>query len=125
MEKVGLEIIEEPDRLLNLKYYYPEYYSDSLIYNKMKDTLFLNKLINYLKKDFKNINEKICTYKINMNSIYLKTYKSYGYQGDLNPDKVYCITLCKDNDCLDVYMIKNNDDLYFFIIKQNILIGHP
>jgi len=125
IERIGVEIINEPDRILNLNKYYPEHYSDSIIYNKMKDSSYLLNFNNYLKTEFNVKNSGISIYKVSVDSCYLRMFKKSGYQYNLNPENIYSITICKKNDCIDLMMIKQNNSLYFFIIKKNILSGYP
>lgn len=125
MERIGLDIINEPDRLLKLEIYYPEYYIDSILFKDIKDTIYLKGLRNYMKNEFSKKALDIEIYKVYTHRGYLKIYKKAGYKYELHPDSIYCITLCKDNDCIDLRFIKSNGNYYFFDIGKNILNPHP
>jgi len=125
MERIGIEIINEPDRLLNLSYYYPDYYSDSLVYMRIKDTIYLKGLRNYMKNEFSKKAIDIEFYKVYTDKGYLKIYKKAGYKYELHPDSIYCITMCKDNDCIDLTLLKYNGQYYIFDIMKSILNPHP
>ena len=44
LKDIGLKIIKQPELLLDLKSNFPEYYSDSLIFDEMKESNYLNRV---------------------------------------------------------------------------------
>ena len=120
IHSIGMEIINDPDRILNLQYYYPGHYSDSLIFSGMKDTTNLKRLRDLIKNEFNHIDIKVKTFKAGTSKVYLSRYKEFGYNNELNPDNVYCYVFQKGEYCLSFYVIKINYNFYLFHILYGI-----
>jgi len=120
LHSIGMEIINDPDRILNLKYYYPGHYSDSLIFNSMKDTTNLKRLRDLIKNDFNHIDSKVKTFIAGQHKGSLSRYKDFGYKNELKPENVYCYVFQKGDYCLEFNVIKINYNFYLFHIIYGI-----
>ncbi len=118
LKEIGLKIIEKPELLLDLKSNFPEYYSDSLIYDKMKESNYLNNLIYEINK-FKNIKSNIKALRLGTFQEYLDHYKKAGYKYDLSPDNIYAFFMLKNDIGIGFYfLIKDNKYIIFYIKKD-------
>ena len=50
LEDLAFSILKNPERLYNLQNYYPNYFNEDYIDNRMRDSAYLSKLINEMKK---------------------------------------------------------------------------
>jgi len=99
LKDIGLKIIKQPELLLDLKSNFPEYYSDSLIFDEMKESNYLNNLIAEIN-NFKKI-------------------KSNKY--DLSPDNIYAFFMLKNDIGIGIgfyFLIKDNKYIIFYIKKD-------
>jgi len=122
LKEIGLKILQQPEILLDLKNNFPEYYSDSLILDKMKDKYFLKDLINEIK-EFNKYETNVEIFRLFTNKGYLDIFKNSGYKYDLNADSTYNFMIAKINNNIAVdfmFVIKNNKYYLFYIKKDYI-----
>ena len=118
LKDIGLKIIEKPELLLDLKNNFPDYYSDSLIFDEMKESNYINNLIYEINK-FKNIKSNIKTLRLGTFQEYLDHFKKAGYKYDLSPDNIYAFIMLKDDISIGFYfLIKDNKYIIFYIKKD-------
>lgn len=120
LHSIGMEIINEPDRVLNLKSYYPEYYNDSIIYAILKDTVYLKTLRDEIKYEFNTIDKSINTFASGTTQSYLDMFTEVGYTYKVKPEDVYNYSFQKDNICVTIQVIKKDNKFYFFHIKEEV-----
>jgi len=122
LKEIGLKILQQPEILLDLKNNFPEYYSDSLILDKMKDEYFLKDLINEIK-EFNKYESNIEIFRVITNKGYLDIFKNSGYKYDLNADSTYNFTFDKisKNICIYFMFIIKNNKYYLFYIKKDYI----
>lgn len=58
-EKLGIEILEHPEKLENMGYFYPNNYKEEFLNNKMKDSNYLNTLIKNITLFYQNNKKNI------------------------------------------------------------------
>lgn len=122
LKEIGLKILQQPEILLDLKNNFPEYYSDSLILDKMKEKYYLKDLINEIK-EFNKYDSNVEIFRVITNKGYLDIFKNSGYKYDLNADSTYSFMIAKINDNISVdfmFIIKNNKYYLFYIKKDYI-----
>jgi len=120
LKDIGLKIIKQPELLLDLKSNFPEYYSDSLIFDEMKESNYLNNLIAEIN-NFKKIKSNMKTLRLGTFQEYLDHYKKAGYKYDLSPDNIYAFFMLKNDIGIGIgfyFLIKDNKYIIFYIKKD-------
>ena len=124
LKDFALDLIENNYKIKDLKAFYPILYNDTIIYFEMKDSVYLAKLINFIRDDFCPIKSGYDIFEVGTDRGYLRIFENYGsqkgYNYILNSDSINNFFICRKNKCLDFMFYKKNDLYYIFYIGENV-----
>jgi len=124
LKDFALDLIDNPSKIKDLKANYPQLYNDSVLFFKMKDTSYMEKMMQYMKVDFGKIEANNDIFRVGTHKGYLGIFESqgkkYGYDYNFNPDSVYCFFICKKNQCIDFMFYTKDSKKYIFYIGTNV-----
>lgn len=111
------DIISNPYKLRNMKFYFSDLYEDSLAVNTLKDSLRINETINNIENLFNKMDE--CEeYDIYYHQgIDPKPYYHLGYKGILNTDSLVTLQVAKGNYAVFYDFLKHNGKYFIFSIE--------
>ncbi len=78
LKSIALDISRHPEKICNLKYYFPDLYNPDCYYKKMLDTNEINELINYINLDYNSDESKYYFEKYESDNVYLARIKKDG-----------------------------------------------
>ncbi len=132
----AMDIAQNPEKLYNLKKFYPQFYNEEYVFITMKDTICglskryqysLKDRINRIKAEFTDIDEKINPLFLGVGQGTIEEMNwRWGTKYDFHNKELYGITLHKDdsNVCLEFIFVRSDSTKFniFFIKKDKIRV---
>jgi hypothetical protein len=121
LEDLAFSILKNPERLYNLQNYYPNYFNEDYIDNSMKDSAYLSKLINEMKKWEKksnNLDLGLDDFEYYPNII---ENTNNGMKGRINSlENLYGFDLIKDREAFVFIFIRVENKYYINVIGRSL-----
>lgn len=114
--KFAVDILENPDKIRNLKNNYPDIYNEEYIYDKLretsKDANEINELMSYIKNDFANRNYNTEIGRLDFNPYGVDDYKKHIKYQELKRDELYGFFIEKRGKGIRFVFLRNNNKYY-------------
>ncbi len=107
LRNFALDVSRHPEKIKNLKFYYPEFYNPDCYYKRMQDTNITNETINYINLDFNSEDVKIHYELCGTGRVYFEDVKKNGF----------CNCKIDSSNVSIVYLIKERFIIQFEFIK--------
>lgn len=121
MKNIVMDLIDNPDKLRDIPKYYPQYYNSEYFHVFNKDTVYINKLICFLKNDYNKIKSRVRIYRVGDDKRY---FDDLGIKYNFDSVQMFSYTFVKENDCFDITFLKKDTNLYIFYYRKDIFDSH-
>jgi len=119
LEDLAFSILKNPERLYNLQNYYPNYFNEDYIDNRMKDSAYLSRLINKMKeweKKSNNLDLGLDDFEYYPNII---ENTNNGMKGRINSlENLYGFDIIKDREGFGFLFIRVQNKYYINMIGR-------
>jgi hypothetical protein len=112
----AIDLIKNPDKILDLKKHYPNYYNDSLIYNSMNDSIHIEEKYSFIKYHLTPNIKKCDIFEVDSDDYTLIPFIEHGYKYELSSKNTYRFVVLYDNHCAEFTFIIKDNHYYLFII---------
>ena len=112
LKKIVFDIIENPDKLRDLKTVYPEFVDDKYLYLLMNDKLYIDRNIKELKESFNKNTSGFIIDKVGIEAR-IEEFREKGYNINLND--TFCYYFCKNGKCFAIYFRIINNEIKLFM----------